>query len=231
VNHRSSAGGRAVALAAKIEAEIHDGGIPAGTRLGTKRDLCDRYNVSYGTLNEAIRVLQNRGFLETMGGPRGGLFATSPTVRVRLSYMSLGFDEGGTFDECATVRFALEEAVAVDAARSRTSSDVEEMERLLGEMERNVDVPGEYVRCNWALHRRIAETCSNKVLRNLYCTLLDANEAGLREVVPAPSFETIVVANVAAHGSIVAAIKAGSPEQAKAAVAVHAASRDRNEPA
>jgi len=227
LHERLTTGGRAVDLAARIEGAIRDGSIAAGARLGTKRELCERYNVSYGTLNEAIRVLQHRGFLATLSGPRGGLFAAEPTPRVKLSYLSLGYDPGGTFDECAAVRYALDDAVVVDAAGSRSDADVRALSDLLAELERSASEPTAYLRHNWALHRRIAEACGNSVLRNLYCTLLDANESELRDVQPDPAFAEYVKANLAAHGEIVAAIAAGDAARARVAVARHAASRDR----
>src|SRR5579875_2196190 len=115
---------RAATLADEIEASIVSGEIPTGHRLGTKDDLRQRYDVAYGTLNEALRILQQRGYVTSRTGPGGGLFASIPTASTRLRHLLSGFPEGGTLKDCAEVRHALEEAITVDATRSRTAADV-----------------------------------------------------------------------------------------------------------
>lgn len=43
-----------------------------GMRLGSKSELAERLGVAPGTLNQATRLLQNRGSLELRPGPGGG---------------------------------------------------------------------------------------------------------------------------------------------------------------
>src|SRR5271169_6065326 len=119
---------RAASLAEEIEGAIVRGDVALGSRLGTKDELRRRYFVAYGTLNEALRILQQRGYVTSRTGPGGGLFASVPSASLRLSHLILGFREGGTMADCAAVRRALEPSVAVDAARSRTRTDVGALE-------------------------------------------------------------------------------------------------------
>ncbi len=212
---------RAAVLAGQIEAAIVDGAIPAGSRLGTKEHLRLQYDVAYGTLNEALRILQQRGYVTSRTGPGGGLFASAPNASLRLSHLILGFHEGGTLGDCAVVREALEGPLAVDAAQSRTAADVRDLEAIVECMAAACDDPRRYLRENWQLHRRIAQICRNRVLGNLYGTLLDANESELRDVNPAPEFAAHVQHNLAVHRQLVAAIAAGSEEAARRAVSAH----------
>ena len=92
---------RAASLADEIEAAIVAGDIASGDRLGTKDDLRRRYDVAYGTLNEALRILQQRGYVTSRTGPGGGLFATIPTSSDRLRHLLSGFPEGGSLRDCA----------------------------------------------------------------------------------------------------------------------------------
>lgn len=200
-----------------------DGEVPPGSRLGTKEDLRRRYDVAYGTLNEALRILQQRGYVTSRTGPGGGLFASAPDASLRLSHLILGFREGGTVADCAVVRHALEQPIAIDAARSRTPADVRDLEAIVERMAAAYDDPRRYLRENWQLHRRIAQMCRNRVLGNLYCTLLDANESELRDVSPDPEFAATVETNLAGHRQLVAAIAQGSEELVKSAVSVHQA--------
>lgn len=214
---------RASVLADLIESAVVEGHIPAGSRLGTKEELRLRYDVAYGTLNEALRILQQRGFVTSRTGPGGGLFASLPTASLRLSHLILGFREGGTLTDCAVVRHALEEPVTIDAAVNRTADDIADLEAIIDRMTAARSDPRAYLFANWHLHRRIAQACRNRVLGNLYCTLLDANEAELQDVVPSPEFGATVSENLAAHREIVDAIISGSEERTRRAIATHEA--------
>lgn len=214
---------RAAALADEIEAAIVNDEIPAGTRLGTKDDLRQRYDVAYGTLNEALRILQQRGYVTSRTGPGGGLFASIPTASTRLRHLLSGFPEGGTLKDCAEVRHALEEAVTVDATRSRTRADIAELYELLEGMATQTADPSAYLHENWRLHRRIAAICSNRVLGNLYVTLLDANEPQPGVGVPDRYRTANAEENLVAHHELVDAIASGSVERARRAVEAHEA--------
>jgi DNA-binding FadR family transcriptional regulator len=212
---------RAAALADEIEGAIVAGKVRSGDRLGTKDDLRRRYDVAYGTLNETLRILQQRGYVTSRTGPGGGLFATMPTSSDRLRHLLSGFPEGGTLKDCAEVRHALEEAVTVDATRSRTRTDLADLRRLLKAMEASTGDQTAYLHQNWELHRRIAECCRNRVLANLYVTLLDANEPGPGVVAPDRERVANAEENLTAHIELVEAISSGSVERARRAVADH----------
>jgi DNA-binding FadR family transcriptional regulator len=211
---------RAALLADQIEAEIVAGAIAVGARLGTKDELRRRHDVAYGTLNEALRILQQRGYVTSRTGPGGGLFASTPTAALQLTQLIVGFRQGGTFADAAVVRLALEEPVALDAARSRTPADIADLEAIVARCTAARDDARSYVYENWQLHRRIAQICSNRILGNLYTTLLDAHESQVREG-PHPSFEATVDDNLAAHRALVAAIADGSEERVRDAVHTH----------
>ncbi len=214
---------RAASLAEEIETKIVLGAIRMGARLGTKDDLRRRFDVAYGTLNEALRILQQRGFVKSRTGPGGGLFASTPTASLRLSQLLSGFPEGGTLADCAVVRHALEEAVTLDATRSRTRADIAELEAIVGKMAERIDDPIGYLRENWQLHRRIAEICRNRVLGNLYVTLLDANEPEPGIAIPDRHRAADNTQNLVAHRALVEAIASGNEERAREAVGAHEA--------
>jgi DNA-binding FadR family transcriptional regulator len=214
---------RAATLADDIEAAIVAGQIPSGKRLGTKDDLRQQYDVAYGTLNEALRILQQRGYVTSRTGPGGGLFASIPTASTRLRHLLSGFPEGGTLKDCAEVRHALEEAVTVDATRSRNRSDVADLRAIVERMAEKAPDPAAYLHENWRLHRRVAEMCANRVLGNLYITLLDANEPQPGVAAPDRFREADNEENLLAHHELVEAIASGNIERARAAIAAHEA--------
>lgn len=214
---------RAAMLAEQIEVAIVAGEIGAGDRLGTKDDLRQHHDVAYGTLNEALRILQERGYVTSRTGPGGGLFVGVPTASTRLRHLLSGFPEGGTLKDCAEVRHALEKAVTIDATRSRGRRDVTALRAILRAMAEATSDAVRYLHENWRLHRRIAEICQNHVLGNLYITLLDANEPQPGMAIPDRHRSAGADENLVAHRELVNAIASGSVERARRAVAAHEA--------
>lgn len=213
---------RAVALADEIESAIAGGEIRSGHRLGTKDDLRRRYDVAYGTLNEALRILQQRGYVQSRTGPGGGLFATVPSSSDRLRRLLTVLPESGTLRDCAEVRHGLEAAVIADATRSRSRSDIAELRRILKRMSIAAGTDNiRYLHENWRLHRRIADCCRNRVLAGLYITLLEANEPDPGFAIPDRHRAADDEENLVAHTELVDAIASGSQERARRAVEAH----------
>lgn len=213
---------RAEALARRLEAAVAGGELPPGRRLGTKDELKQRFGVAAGTLNEALRLLQIRGFVEARPGPGGGLFAAAPSATVRLSHLILGFREGGaTAGDCLEVRNALEPLLVAEATRNRTEEDVRALREVLGQMADHIGDPAGFLRFNWQLHRRMAQISQNVVLRGVYVTVLDFAEEQLDEVRGDDVFRTDVRDNLAIHEELVEAIASGDLERAMTAAERH----------
>lgn len=212
---------RSEALARHIEAEVLERSIPPGTRLGTKRELLERFRVSPSTLNEALRLLQMRSLVELRRGPGGGVFVASPSPKVKLSHLILGFSGAtSTIADALAVRNALELLVAADAGRHHRRADIKALEAILGDMQRNADDPTGFLSANWALHRRMVQISPNVLLRSVYTTLLDYVESELGQVESDATFRASQ--NVDAHRDLVAAIASRSPEAIEEAVRAHA---------
>src|SRR3989454_8731886 len=116
---------RAEEIAHELEVEITGGGLRPGDWLGTKDGLRQRFGVAVATINEAIRLLEMRRYVEARPGPGGGIFVAAASTRVRLGNLILGFKWGSTsFADCIDVRNALEFPVCLEAARHRRPSDI-----------------------------------------------------------------------------------------------------------
>ena len=164
---------RAELVARELEREIADG-LNAGHRLGTKDDLRRRFRVAVATLNEAMRLLEMRGLIEARPGPGCGVFVARPAARIAMSHVVFGFRTGTTsYEECLELRDALEPLVDSHAARYHRTRDIRELKRILRSMEASVNDSAAFIKCNWALHRRIAEICRNGPLRHMYLALID----------------------------------------------------------
>ncbi|MBN9548376.1 MAG: FadR family transcriptional regulator [Alphaproteobacteria bacterium] len=216
-------GSLAEELVRRIEAMILERRDEGNARLGSKEELRQGFQVSHGTMNEAIRVLETRGLVELRRGPQGGVFIASPSVFLRLSNVFLGFrNNSESIQDCLAVRDQLEVLTAVEAAKAAKSrpDDVREMYRLY---ERMVETSSELqvsLKWNWELHRCISRMGGNNILTGIYLTLLDYIEQELDVVAPA-STEERVRCILKMHRDIVDAIASGDVERAAAAARLH----------
>src|SRR5580704_4033723 len=140
-----------------VESAIEQRGLRPGDHIGTRADLRDETGVARATVNEAIRLLQERQRIAVRPGPGGGLFvaATDPVVRLGRTLLTV-HGEPLAVAGAIEVREQLEPLVAVHAALHRTAKDGRELKALIGAMERSVDDVTEFVSLNWKLHTRIA---------------------------------------------------------------------------
>lgn len=214
-------GSRSDALVERLESAIRD--LPPGARIGTKLELRVQLVVAAPTLNEAVRVLQARGLVESRPGPRGGLFVAeqSPVVRLGHSVLRLRREEASVAD-CVTVLDCLGPRIAREAALRRTDQDVSELRQLMSRMAASWADPVQAGRCDWSLRRRIALISTNNVLRAVYLSLADY----VREQVTRAGREREFGGNgqvlLRVHGRLVEAIVAGDEAAAERAAHSHA---------
>jgi DNA-binding FadR family transcriptional regulator len=208
---------RAEALARRLEQEITSRGLPPGWRLGTKKELRERFGVAVGTLNEAVRLMEMRGLVAARPGPGGGLFVASVSDQTRLTHTILGLDWGrATLGDCLEMRNALEPLVCRRAARHHEDEDMRDLRALLAALEASTGDPHGWFRANWALHRRIAAVGGNVPLQSVYLAIVSFLEGGLDD------FEFQGNADVAAiHRELLDAIEAGEGPRLERAIAAH----------
>ena len=164
---------RAEEIARDIEGIIVELGSKPGTRLGTKESLRRRFDVSPGTMNEAVRILEVRSIIRTRRGAKGGVFVVAATAQIPFSEFELGLAHNAALiEQCQAVSHQLEPLVFVEATRAANVGALAELQRLVQKMAATVDEPTESLRCSWLLYRHIAEMGHNTVLTGIYTTLL-----------------------------------------------------------
>ena len=110
-------------VANDIRLRITTGDLNPGDQLPVESDLVDIYQVSRGTLREALRLLASEGLLETIRGRTGGTFVTQilPADISRLLNDVLGLTVQGeslSISHLAEVRSLIEPPAAALAAAS-----------------------------------------------------------------------------------------------------------------
>jgi DNA-binding FadR family transcriptional regulator len=217
---------RAEELSRRLEQEIVDKGLPAGERLGTKEEIRGRFGYAVATVNEALRLLETRGLIEARPGPGGGMFVASPSSRVKLNHLILGFKvDDAPFTDCLAVRNALEPLVCREAATHCRPADAKALRQTIARMQKQTDNPKAFLRLNWDLHRRMAKMCANAPLKTLYLTLLDFVDEGLDDVTGDEFFDA--EGNLTVHEELVEAVIDGDPKRLAKAIEKHTPMADR----
>lgn len=209
---------RAEAVARAIETEISAGRVSAGESLGTKEELKQRYGVAVATLNEAIKLLGARGFVEARPGPGGGVFVR-PVAERHAGPLLMGFEwSEATMADYHEVRDVLEPAVIQHAVLHHTDSDIAHLYEIVERMERHLDDPAAYLKDNTDFHRSLALISPNKPLRSLYLTVIDFFGAAV-DATGLP--DRLHPHNLEVHRQLADAIVSGDAKLLKAAMKAH----------
>lgn len=200
----------------RLLSTIRLGVLRPGERLPPERELAVRLGVSRDTVRDAIRSLSDAGYLVSRRGRYGGTFLSE-----RLPAPT-GGGTGATSAEIEDL-LRLREILEVGAARMAAGRGLSQAERM--DLWARVDdvraaAPEDYRRLDSRLHLAIAEAAGSASLVPLVAenrmrvnTLLDR----------IPLLQRNIAHSNEQHEAIVAAILAGDPEGAAAAMLAHLA--------
>jgi DNA-binding FadR family transcriptional regulator len=221
-------------LAQRVVAGLKDkilaGELPPGHKLPSEAELIDEYGVSRTVVREAVTRLRAEGLVETFQG-RGSFVLAMPeptSFTVESAAIRTHHDVLDMID----FRLGIEsEAAALAAARS----DAATADKIRDALDAFVDAaPEDQVEADFGFHRAVAAATGNR----FYLDLLDSL-GPMMIMLPRTRLgedysltDTGHVDRVRAeHDNIAAAVLAGDPDAARAAMRVHLAnSRRRLDP-
>jgi DNA-binding FadR family transcriptional regulator len=181
----------------QIQEAIVEGRLKAGDQLPAERKLQEEFNVSRGTLREALRVLEQKGLIEIRTGVAGGsVIRGITTEQVSESLALLIRYQKVPLSKLAEFREGIEGIVAVMAAERATERDMERLQALLaraaGFLEQGEPYWDNFVRTDEEIHLALAEITDNPLfitvlttvyhnIHTYYESYLPMEEAVLRE--------------------------------------------------
>jgi DNA-binding FadR family transcriptional regulator len=208
----------------QIQEAILEGRLKAGDVLPAERELKQMFNISRGTLREALRVLEQKGLIEIKLGVGGGSIVRS--VNADQISESLGLlirSQKVSLNQLAEFREDVEGIVAAHAAKKRSDKDISELKRQLDSarkcVEGGIALRNSFIKVDQHIHMSLADITGNPIytsvlhsihdnIHRYYDRFLSMEETELRE-----NFQDL--------SDIVAAVEKGDAELASRVAQFH----------
>jgi GntR family transcriptional regulator, transcriptional repressor for pyruvate dehydrogenase complex len=204
----------AEAVFSSLRKAIEDGRLPVGTRLSSEAVLAQQYGVSRSVVREALRSSASLGLTETRTGR--GTFVVADCVGGDLAL--------GQYSarELTEARPHIEVPAAGLAAQRRSEEELQLLLDIVAAMG-SEDDPEAWVALDATFHAAIARISGNRVFEKVVADIRDAmaNQSETLNMGAGRQADSDVE-----HRKIVAAIEAGSAEEASEAMRRHLAAVD-----
>ena len=192
--------------------------LKAGDALPPERELADRYGVGRSSVREALRMLESRGLIESVGN---GSFAVAGYANPLNSSLRLllSLDQASMHDVYELRRIVECEAAAL-AAERRSDAHLQLMDKAIEDMAEGLRVAGgdQYVDADLTFHLAIAEATNNGVIVHAMRAVRDVIRRALIEIFPIPGTPE---RSLRQHRTIRAAIADRDPGRARGAMRRH----------
>jgi len=202
----------------RIKESILVGRFKPGDKLPAERDLAVQFQVSRVAVREALRALENSGFVTTRQGVAGGAFVTQLTFE-RLSGAFLDLFMAGRMStpELHQIRLILEPRAAALAAERITPARREMLIKAQKDEDIDHSSHREMVIRGTRVHYLIAEFSDNRVMQAIIGSLIDLNCEIVAKVKP----DRDKVHPSGVHAPIIETVCAGDPAAATEAMHEH----------
>jgi GntR family transcriptional repressor for pyruvate dehydrogenase complex len=201
----------------QINKIINDDHLSSGDKLPSERELSDRLEVGRSSVREALRALELLDLIETRRGEGTYIkpFGSYRLVEILLSFLLK--DENARKDLTETRRIVELEALRLACDRISDES-IENLHQLLiraREEWSHGDFPVEE---DYLFHRTIVKACDNRLLLNLWVSLVEYNKVAIERSLQREGRMSV---SLSEHEEIYEALKNRNCELATAAMRRH----------
>lgn len=155
-------------IAARLRATIAGGELPAGAQLVGHRDLARQYEVSVGSVREALSMLMSEGLIEVRPGRGTFVAASAATAALRTAPLSLS-----EIHDLLDARRVIEARIASLAAERAAPGQLDAIGAALARMEAAVDQPESFIDADVEFHLAVAAAANNRYLIRMMNDLRD----------------------------------------------------------
>jgi GntR family transcriptional repressor for pyruvate dehydrogenase complex len=148
----------------QLKKSIIEGVYKPGDKLPSEKTLMETFNVSRGSLREALRTLEELGFIIIKSGVFGGAFVLGHGMQsvarnlydiIRMEHINL--------KEILQLRLILEPGLAALAARNRSSDDINLLEKATAIRESALKMRKVPIVVNIDFHQYVARASGNRM--------------------------------------------------------------------
>ncbi len=202
----------------QLKQSILLGHFNAGDKLPAERDLAEEFQVSRMAIREALRKLENSGFITTRQGVTGGAYVTDLSFEYLVNaFLDLFLADKISISELYQVRLLIDPEVARLAAPNITPDYALKLKDTLEAEELPITSLSEDMERKQKVHIILAEMCSNRILEALVRSLMGLT----RKAVEAAEADPQYMHPAGMHRPVVEAVLAGDAEAASAAMKRH----------
>ncbi|MDX6504546.1 MAG: GntR family transcriptional regulator, transcriptional repressor for pyruvate dehydrogenase complex [Gaiellaceae bacterium] len=203
-------------VASQLESEVLSGGLEAGTKLPSERELALRLGVSRPLVREALRSLVERGLVEISPG-RGAFVRAASTAEAVRPLGSHYLRQKITPHHLIEVRMIIEPAAARLAATRATDQEIDALGHAVEQINSAENVL-ERARWDITLHALVARMSRNPVIETTFESIATlVFELMLRSL----SDSKIQAASAPFHKAVYEAIRDRDPDRAYDAMLAH----------
>lgn len=205
-------------VARRIQQSILSGEFAPGDRIPPIRELADRLGVGLTSVREALRQLETLGLVRIQHG--AGVYVTESADKplfIRMIPTGSGMAEKTRID-LISVRKMLETGGAELAAKRATAEQIDELEKILGRMEKHLGDVERFSQADTEFHMYVAEMSGNEILPALLSSI---RELIIRHQVELNVPLELRKRSLQYHTSIYDAIRGRSPIEARTLMSAH----------
>jgi DNA-binding FadR family transcriptional regulator len=205
-------------VANQLKQSILLGHFNTGDKLPAERELAEEFKVSRVAIREALRKLENSGFIVTRQGATGGAYVTDLTFEYLINaFLDLFLADKISVPELRQVRVIIEPQVARLAASRITSEYAQRLKHALEVEELPISSLSEDMERKQKAHIILAEMSGNRILEALVRSLMGLTRRAVEAAEADPRF----MHPAGMHHPIVEAVLRGDAEAAASAMKKH----------
>ncbi|MBV9705664.1 MAG: FadR family transcriptional regulator [Methylobacteriaceae bacterium] len=202
---------------------IRSGNLKAGDKLPTEHELAAALQVSRTVVREALRGLSILGVVGSRQGGRCYVTDLTPARLLAPLRFVISLDESNV-EALHGARLVIDTGIAREACLRGTDAALDRLDNMVRAGRALVEDPVGFRVMDQAFHQTIAELAGNPFLERVAQSLY---ELGMEYRRIASEMPGVLATSAAEHAVIVAALRAGDPERAAAAMAAHLSSIHR----
>ncbi|MET0784363.1 MAG: FadR/GntR family transcriptional regulator [Leifsonia flava] len=195
------------------------GDIEPGSSLPPEAVLCEQFGVSRTVIRESVKRLEEKGLVAVAQGRGTRVLPIESWNMIDATVLSalVANDETlGVLDDLSMVRATLEALIARDAAQVRTQAQLDALRDALQLMRDTIGDEPAFNQADVVFHAVVGEMTDNRLADNIVKTLFHQARSSARF-----SLHSELELTLDEHVNVFAAIEAGDPVAAEAAMRTH----------